>query len=453
MNKLDELLKKFGYGDDGDDSGETGLLKFMALALLVFTAFKTWDWLSNALPGQWKILGLVGIVAFDGGVIIWSGAWKKARSKKQLTISEWMFVADFIGVALAFLGDSSFRSEQGAFLPAEFTNVISWGIPLVLLANVAAYYQYSKASPKFQRDLTARMDEDNQKASAGKLEQSKKKLDWVRDFAQLQMDIDARIDGLMQALAARGTIAGAAQVHAQRTLEDFQWKLQQDPTTRANQGTPPARPASIPQPAEEPLPQPNYSHDMGMCEFEDCNNWATQIVDGYYCDVHAPVMRRAQQQAEAKARSNPERFFNRPKTQAPPPPTSNREPVDDQVQQAASRPPEHKSFKLTDMLTKLGMSTQEARNALDRRGITNAADAYSMMQARGLLDGVDYTEFAWAWDELMKVTTKRVLSEEEESARRKQEAIDELKRKAQAEDEFRAQEAQILRGKNGDSPK
>ena len=228
MNEQFDKLRGLLAGVSGDkeevESGDWGLT-LLGLGLLVFTAFRTWDWLTRTLPEEWKILGVVGLLAFDVGTVVWAHIYlNKAISDQQRLIAKIMFFVDLGGVALTSLGDSSYRSQAG-FLPADLTVLVSWIVPIVVILNLAAYYLYKFADPKAEARRQQRMRMQGIAASRGQYEAGRKELGTLEQIANLRLDLEAKLQALSASLGAKDKIDAAAASEHQRVMDDFQHRF------------------------------------------------------------------------------------------------------------------------------------------------------------------------------------------------------------------------------------
>ena len=118
--------------------------------LLIYTAFRSYDFLSTTVPSGFEILGLIGLWGLDIGAVAWSLVWIFGSSSKyQDWISMAFFLVDLIGVILTSVtnslmyGDKRQRNDRRCL-----TGVHQVAIPLVVVGNVVAGFIYHMTSPE-----------------------------------------------------------------------------------------------------------------------------------------------------------------------------------------------------------------------------------------------------------------------------------------------------------------
>lgn len=90
----DELTGKTGVQTDhgGIDIGDLIVLLLDAV-LLIYTAWRSYDFLSTTVPSGFEILGLIGLWGLDIGAIAWSLVWIFGSSTKY---QDWTSMSFFI---------------------------------------------------------------------------------------------------------------------------------------------------------------------------------------------------------------------------------------------------------------------------------------------------------------------------------------------------------------------
>lgn len=122
------------------------------LLLLVYTGWRTGDFLYNQLPkGGDNTLNLVLSIAFlaatEIGLILWHFLGRKdANTTRQDQASQLMTWVDFIGSLAAGIGDMVIHQTllEGYVLPPIIGYVLLYGLPLLVALNVGAGLVYSR---------------------------------------------------------------------------------------------------------------------------------------------------------------------------------------------------------------------------------------------------------------------------------------------------------------------
>jgi len=144
----DELTGNGGIQTDhgGLDIGDLIVLLFDAV-LLVYTAWRSYDFLTTTVPAGWQFLALIGLWGLDIGAVGWSLVWIFGSTTKY---QDWtaitFFVVDLSGVVLTSLTDSLMYSKKDAMSDA-LSGIAMVIVPLVIVANVVAGFIYHMASP------------------------------------------------------------------------------------------------------------------------------------------------------------------------------------------------------------------------------------------------------------------------------------------------------------------
>ena len=118
------------------------LVTALGLALLVYSATRSVDFISATLPPDRQILAWFGLAALDGGLVLWllfflSGA----KGALQRGIALLMVVTDFLGCVSIFTLDTLLRTGQAgmtaALTPAAIQTAVL-ALSLVIALNIAA---------------------------------------------------------------------------------------------------------------------------------------------------------------------------------------------------------------------------------------------------------------------------------------------------------------------------
>lgn len=197
INSLtDELTGKTGIQTDhgGVDIGDLIVLLLDAV-LLIYTAWRSYDFLSTTVPSGFEILGLIGLWGLDIGAIAWSLVWIFGSSTKyQDWTSMSFFIIDLVGVILTSITDSLMYGAQDGAMTNVLSGIATVAIPLVVVSNVVAGFIYHMTSPATK----ARRDE--RKADAAHREKMSEIVVMERDLLYAESYLLAKQDTLDKAV-------------------------------------------------------------------------------------------------------------------------------------------------------------------------------------------------------------------------------------------------------------
>ena len=146
----DELTGKVGIQTDHGGIGIGDLIVLLLDAvLLIYTAWRSYDFLTTTVPTGFEILALVGLWGLDIGAIAWSLVWIFGSSSKyQDWTSMTFFIIDLVGVILTSITDSLMYGAKGGAMTNVLSGVATVAIPLVVVSNVVAGFIYHMTSPE-----------------------------------------------------------------------------------------------------------------------------------------------------------------------------------------------------------------------------------------------------------------------------------------------------------------
>ena len=148
---LDELTGETTGGiqtDHGELTIGDVLVLILDLVLLVYTGFRSYDFLTTTVPDGWQTLALIGLWGLDIGAVFWSLTWIFGSTGKfQNWVSVTMFLIDLSGVGLTGLTDSLMYGDKGAMVDA-LGGITRIAVPIVMFLNVLAGFIYHMTSPQ-----------------------------------------------------------------------------------------------------------------------------------------------------------------------------------------------------------------------------------------------------------------------------------------------------------------
>ena len=117
------------------------------MALLGTTGYMTWQALTRLMGADAWLVSALGLVAFEGGLLLWPMYYQQADTNTQSGIAAVMAVIDLLGVAMAFGVEVMGNNPGMAGLIPQFADVATWGVIGVVIANVAAYIVVDAIDP------------------------------------------------------------------------------------------------------------------------------------------------------------------------------------------------------------------------------------------------------------------------------------------------------------------
>jgi hypothetical protein len=186
----DELTGKSGIQTDhgGIDIGDIIVLLLDAV-LLIYTAWRSYDFLSTTVPSGFEILGLVGLWGLDIGAIAWSLVWIFGSSTKyQDWTSMAFFLIDLTGVILTSLTDSLMYGAKGGAMTDVLSGVSTVAIPLIVVANVVAGFIYHMTSPRTKAMREERAAEAEHRRKMGEIAAMERDLLYAEAYLLAKQD-------------------------------------------------------------------------------------------------------------------------------------------------------------------------------------------------------------------------------------------------------------------------
>ena len=146
----------------------TMLATLLALALLVYSAMRSLDFISLTLPPDKQVLAYFGLAALDGGLVIWLlNFLYGAKGGYQRGISILMVIVDFIGAVAMFTLDTLYNTGQAgmtaAMTPQEMQTAVL-ALSGIIALNIGATVAHHIMDP----DNRQRMAEED---AADKIEE------------------------------------------------------------------------------------------------------------------------------------------------------------------------------------------------------------------------------------------------------------------------------------------
>jgi hypothetical protein len=153
-----ELTGKSGIQTDHGGIGIGDIIVLLLDAvLLIYTAWRSYDFLTTTVPDGFQILALIGLWGLDIGAIAWSLVWifgSTAKFQDWTAMSFW--IIDLVGVFLTSITDSLMYGAKDGALTTTLMSIAMVAIPLVVFGNVLAGFIFHMTSPATKARRSAR---------------------------------------------------------------------------------------------------------------------------------------------------------------------------------------------------------------------------------------------------------------------------------------------------------
>jgi len=127
------------------------LVTVLALALLVYSATRSLDFISLTLPPDRQILAWFGLAALDGGLVCWLLAYLYgSRGGWQRAIALIMIVVDLVGAVAMFTADTLYntgKTGMTAALTADQLSTAVLALSGIIALNIAATVAHHLTDP------------------------------------------------------------------------------------------------------------------------------------------------------------------------------------------------------------------------------------------------------------------------------------------------------------------
>ena len=133
------------------------LVTVLGLALLIYSATRSVDFISLTLPADKQILAWFGLAALDGGIIVWLLAFMYgSHGGAQRGISIIMVLVDFIGAVAMFTADTVFNTgKMGLTVAFDQSSMLTFVIMLsgIIAMNIGAGLAHHITDPDHMRRM------------------------------------------------------------------------------------------------------------------------------------------------------------------------------------------------------------------------------------------------------------------------------------------------------------
>lgn len=137
--------------DHGKFNAADLLIVVLNILLFGYTAYRSWRFLQGTFAGndpngEFTIAAIIALVGLDIAAVAWSLVWMfGSTSKWQDIVALCMFIISLIGMVLTSMVDT--LSGEGV-VPESLQTIAYYGVPAIILLNVAAGIAYHMISPQ-----------------------------------------------------------------------------------------------------------------------------------------------------------------------------------------------------------------------------------------------------------------------------------------------------------------
>ena len=192
-NSLTNELTGNTNGGIETDHGGVGIGDLIVLlldaVLLIYTAWRSYDFLTTTVPNGFQMLAMVGLWGLDIGAVAWSLVWIFGSTEKyQDWTSMTFFVIDLVGVVLTSLTDSLMYGAKGGAMTGTLSGVAIVVIPLIVVFNVVAGFIYHMTSPETKARRTTRKADAEHKRKMGEINDMERDLRYAEQYLLAKQD-------------------------------------------------------------------------------------------------------------------------------------------------------------------------------------------------------------------------------------------------------------------------
>jgi len=133
----------------------------IVLVLLGWTSSLTYSFLSMAMPGEFWLVPLLGLVVFDGGMIGWLFVFLSfAEGAIQRAVALVLTLFNFIGVALMTIAEILLGGQTMTAAPEMLGAAAIWGIGIWTVVNVLGVLIFHLGDNQARRAMAYQAEKD-----------------------------------------------------------------------------------------------------------------------------------------------------------------------------------------------------------------------------------------------------------------------------------------------------
>jgi hypothetical protein len=180
---LDSLLGRDVTAEQGGMTLGDIIVLVLDLVLLIYTGWRSYDFLTTSVPAGFELLALVGLWGLDIGALAWSLVWIFGSSTKyQDWTSMFFFIFDLLGVILTSLTDSLMYGQSEGALSQLMSGIAVIIVPLIVVANAVAGFIYHMTSPQTKERRALRRAENEHREKMAEVAKLERDLQYAESY-------------------------------------------------------------------------------------------------------------------------------------------------------------------------------------------------------------------------------------------------------------------------------
>ena len=189
-NMIDSLLGRDINTDHGDLTFGDIIVLILDAVLLIYTGWRSYDFLTTSVPAGYELLALVGLWGLDIGALAWSLVWIfGSATKYQDWTSMFFFVFDLAGVILTSLTDSLMYGQADSALSKMLGGIAVVVVPLIVVANAVAGFIYHMTSPQTSERRAKRKADNEHRQKMSEVSKLERDLQYAESFILARQEV------------------------------------------------------------------------------------------------------------------------------------------------------------------------------------------------------------------------------------------------------------------------
>lgn len=189
-NLIDSLLGRDVNTDHGGMTFGDVIVLILDAVLLIYTGWRSYDFLTTSVPAGYELLALVGLWGLDIGAVAWSLVWIFGSSTKyQDWTSMFFFVFDLMGVILTSLTDSLMYGQADGVLSKMLGGIAIIVVPVIVVANAVAGFIYHMTSPQTKQRRSVRRAQNEHLEKMQEVSRLERDLQYAESFILARQEV------------------------------------------------------------------------------------------------------------------------------------------------------------------------------------------------------------------------------------------------------------------------
>lgn len=187
---IDTLLGRDVTTDHGGLTIGDVIVLILDAVLLVYTGWRSYDFLTTSVPAGYELLALVGLWGLDIGALAWSLVWIFGSSTRyQDWTSMFFFIFDLMGVILTSMTDSLMYGQRDSALSTMLSGIAVVVVPLIVVANAVAGFIYHMTSPQTRERRALRKAENEHREKMAEITKLERDLHYAESFILARQEV------------------------------------------------------------------------------------------------------------------------------------------------------------------------------------------------------------------------------------------------------------------------